>query len=184
MKPAARGNPVSPKKNRVENVVLVGCNPHVIAISTCHVERLVLASEAPQPELVGNSPIPIIKIGKKVYAAWDLGELLELEPQKETWVLLQNTGLTSFSSVALRTGPCLAIRNLSRTWNMPKILRSRSAALGRAFLVSDVLALPDKAVIGYYLDISALWSVAEIEASAAALAEAKARQESSKHGVA
>ena len=113
---------------RSELCVVVGCHTFVSAIPTRFVSRLVLNEDvevAKQKELVYSSG--------ETFVNANLGTLLGLPPLGEACVLLQVPHAGTRVAIALRTGPCLAVRDVCVEAPLP-------AATNRPFRMVTVFA--------------------------------------------
>jgi hypothetical protein len=157
--------------------VFVACAPWVIALPTASVERLLLAEEAPLQSIVPTSEAPahlgLLASGRVVYSAWDLGTLLDLSAQSEAWVLLRIPRPGGPLPIALRTGACLSTGPLpaSSLAILPSTLASeRPGVLSAAFQVPNAgRSHPGAAPVGLALELTRLWSEAELVAAEEAL---------------
>lgn len=164
--------------------VFVKCHDATVAIATRWVERLVLAEEGrllpPRRESPPPQPgVQLAEIGGRIYAAWDLGKMLELPPQDAAWVLLRIPHAGRELPLALRTGVCLIVQPLHSVVRLPAgLYRSRRLALSGAYPTRSLKGRISSALVGLRLDPLSLWTPQELDASAAALAAAEARQRS------
>jgi hypothetical protein len=155
--------------------VFVECREVVLGLAARWVERLVLPDvvvKGPEPASAGKRRRPVVSVGERRYAAWDLGSMLGLSPVARAWLLLRVPHAGGELPIALRTGACLVVRELGGLTALPAgMFTLRAHALGRAFAVERVAPGRGRSV-GLYLDVPRLWAESELAASAAALAEA------------
>lgn len=161
-----------------ELAVFVDCRDVVLGLSARYVERLVLAAEArtltPREPAGARKSRPLVEVGGKVYVAWDLASMLGLQPTTRSWLLLRVPYGNDVLPLALRTGICLAVRELGALTPLPSAMFTlRSPALTRAFAVDKVAPRHGRSV-GIFVDVPRLWAEGELAASAAALAGAAA----------
>jgi hypothetical protein len=154
------------------------CHGAVLAIAARWVERLLLAEEVALPE--GQSRVQgagqVIEVAGAPYAAWDLGQMLEVSPMQHAWVLMKVPYAGKEVPMALRTGPCLIVQPLAGSTNLPiGVFRGRRSALAGAFMLKGLKGAAGEGLVGLRLDPSRLWTNVELEASSAALAAAQAR---------
>jgi hypothetical protein len=94
----------------------VACGPWAIAFPAESVDRLLSAGEAlpsPPPDLAEASPAHLGRLAEGPgYSAWDLGVLLGVGPQSESWVLGRVPGPGGELRLAFRTGSCLSVAPL------------------------------------------------------------------------
>jgi hypothetical protein len=157
--------------------VLTACHDWVCALEAPCTERLALPGEVQRRRPAGGARapgVPIVEHNDVAYAAWNLGTLLELAPTSHTWILLQIPHRDAPLRLALAAGPCLAVRPLTARISVPRgVFRDRAAAIQSAFAAREVVPKATSPV-GYVLDVRALWTVEERDASASALAAARA----------
>lgn len=163
-----------------ELAVFVDCRDVVLGLSARYVERLVLAAEAraltPREPAgaTGRKSRPLVEVGGKVYVAWDLASMLGLQPTTRSWLLLRVPYGSEVLPLALRTGVCLAVRELGALTPLPSAMFTlRSPALTRAFALDQVAPRHGRSV-GLFIDLPRLWAEGELAASAAALSGAMA----------
>lgn len=89
-----------------ELAVLVRFGELVVAIAAQRVSRIVMADEAVE---VPGRATPCIRLGTQVLPAWDLGELLGLSEPRAAWLVIATSDEPSASTIALSTGPCMAV---------------------------------------------------------------------------
>jgi hypothetical protein len=94
--------------------VFVACASWAFAVPTSAVDRLIAASDTAlrpcdrpgSPAHLGTLPEP------PGYSAWDLGALLGLRPESESWILCRVPGASGELRIALRSGVCLSVGSL------------------------------------------------------------------------
>lgn len=162
------GAPGSEDERAPGSVVLLRCPPHLFALDSGAVERLLLTEEARFEEAPQGAGPSRAYVSGLAWAAWDLGLLLGAARQSAALVLLRQPRTKSGAGVALRTGPCIAVKRLPATLPLPRgIFAGRPGAVTRCFEAAAALGKPDEALLGYLLDPEGLWTEAELSASEA-----------------
>ena len=157
-----------------EAAVVFRCQSHLLAVASRWVERLLMSEEVKAEEGAGAEGVARVWIDGHAWAAWDLGVMLGVGSQTVAHVLLRVPWRNGSIRLALRTGPCLAVRRLPPTWPLrPEVFASRLGAVSGAFDAS-ALGKPAEALMGFVLEPASLWTLAELELSAT-LADARTR---------
>jgi hypothetical protein len=168
---------------REELCLYLDCAPYLLAVETRWVERLLLAEEVlvTEPdgsEIAADRPLrgdAIVRAGGAAFAAWDLDALLEVKAGRRAWVLMQLPAAPRAAAVALRTGPCLFVRELKASVALPPgLFRSRTHAITHAFAAADVKAGAAAAPVGIQLDPTRLFSNDELDRAQSTLTKASA----------
>ncbi len=155
------------RERPADAAVFFHCPPHLLALGARFVERLLLR-EALDEERVEDHECPRIWVAGQPFAVWDLGLLLGLGPQSAAAVLLRLPWEGGTLGLALRTGPCAAVKRLPQLHPVPgAAFAHRPGALSLAFRASDALGDHAETPMGYVLDPSSLFTAAELAASAA-----------------
>jgi hypothetical protein len=150
-----------------ELCIVFECHAVVCAAPARLVDRLVLAEEATllpaaSPGSALDGERVVVSAGQR-FAAWDLGELLELPPLSTAWMLLRLPHRSASITLALRTGRCRAVERLGHTVSVPRgVFRRRKGAFPAAFARGGL--------VGVFLDPLALFTSDELETSARTLA--------------
>jgi hypothetical protein len=169
---------VSVKDAPAELVVVVGCHGLVCTLPVRHVDRLALREEVeplrPAPGKRRESAAQqLVVAAGQVYAAWNLGTMLELPPLSVAWVLLRVPSPAGPVAIALRTGPCLMVQLAPPAVPLPpRVVRARPGAVSGAFATATLPGKRLDGLVGLTLDPERLWSEAELQASRAAIAAA------------
>jgi hypothetical protein len=151
-----------------ELCIVFECHAIVCALPVRLVDRLVLAEEATLLPAAGagrtlDGERLVVSAGQR-FAAWDLGELVELPPLSTAWVLLGIPHRSASVALALRTGRCRAVERLGRTVGVPPgVFRRRKGAFPAAFARDGA--------VGLFLDPLALFTSDELATSARTLAQ-------------
>lgn len=154
-----------------ELCIVVGCHTFACAIPTRYVLRLVLNEDV---NVVPGSGGRIVTSGGEHYAASNLGELLELAPLADAWVLLHMPTPRGPVPIALRTGPCLVVREVGVEAPLPNgLFKRRGDAVFGAFVAGAVRGFAENTLYGLVLNLGKLWSDAELEALRSTLAQAE-----------
>ncbi len=147
----------------------VACRLHqlVVAIPARWVSRLVLPHEVRNLREPVDEPagLPaVVECAGVAHAAWDLGLLLGEPEVSGAWFLMRIPHRGKILALALRTGECLAVAATPKAFELPpRAFERRPLAIGRAF--TGQLARGG----GLILDVSHLWTEAELDASVRAL---------------
>jgi hypothetical protein len=137
--------------------VFVACQHLVCAIPTEHVIRLILPSEA--TELTPG----VLLVNRQSYAIWDLGERLGLTSAREAWCLVRIPYKAGGLLLAIGTGRCWSVSPLRETRSLPsQLFRDKRSAVRGAFAADP---RHGGALLGIELNLSRLWSPAELKAS-------------------
>jgi hypothetical protein len=161
-------------------VVVVACHGVVCTLPVGCVDRLVRRDEveAFRPTAgkgpAGGSRQQLVTASGDIYAAWNLGTMLELPPLSAAWVLMQVPSPEGPVAMALRTGACLMVQSAPPSVPVPPgIFRARSAAMTGAFPTTSLRGKQLEALVGICLDPLQLWSAAELESSRLAVEQAE-----------
>ena len=162
--------PSSPRLRRVEAqselCIVVACHTFVVAIPARFVTRLVLNEDVtPAPD---GGP-GLVQSDGELFVASNLGPLLGLPPLGEAYVLLHLPHAGGRVPLALRTGPCLVVREVSVEAPLPHgLFKARGEAMLGAFVADASRGLNGGALYGLVLDAANLWTRAELDAAAQA----------------
>jgi hypothetical protein len=161
---------VLPTAKRDEELcVVTACHGLVCALPAKWVERLVLPAEV--AAVAATTAAPLVLVGERQYAAWNLGTLLELPPLADAWALLRVPHGGHDLPIALSMGTCLVVQRLPKATPLPAgAFRARAGALSGAFATVGVRGRATTAALGVWLDPSRLFSDDELAACARALA--------------
>ncbi len=159
---------------RSELCIVVACHTFVVAIPTRFVSRLVLDEDvtpvAERPDLV--------QAGAEAFVAASLGPLLGLPALAEAWVLLHVPHASHRVAIALRTGACLMVREVSVEAPLPRgIFEARGQAVLGAFVADAAHGFAGSTLYGLMLDPVRLWTGEELEAALSALRGPRPRKE-------
>ncbi len=151
-----------------DTAVIFRCGPQLLAVATRFVERLLLGDEVGAGEGTAGTWPARLRIDGRPFAAWDLGLMLGLGPQSAAQVLLRLPFRAGAVALALRTGPCVAVKRLPKASPLPGgIFRARPGAVLGVFEAAKALGKPDEALLGYLLEPTALWTEEELQVCAA-----------------
>lgn len=152
--------------------VLVESSPLVCAIPTASVSRLLLDEDVVVVTPSDDPERPArLRVGNEHWLGFELGALLETDASRGAWVLLSLSLGGNALPIALRTGRCLAVREVPAGVALPgHLFRSRPRALRAAFPLTG-LGVSSSAVCGARLDPEGLLEGEPIRNAIAALDE-------------
>lgn len=160
--------------------LFVRCHGALLALDTGSIERVVLNEDVsalprpalPAPESAAGADLAPVRVGATTYAAWDLARLLGLPEVRTAFVLLRQADSRRSLPLALRTGPCVNVSDLSSAAvRLPEnLFRERGAALRAVFPLDGGRADSAGTPVGFELSLDRLWSPAELEFAQATLA--------------
>ena len=160
---AAANSPPGGRADDAELCVVVACHAFPCALPARRVVRLLLPDEVP------DAADGVIRAVDGVFAAWNLGELLQLGPLGDAWVLLHVPHRGATVPIALQTGVCLSVQPLATRFPLPPgLFHARPAALWAAFLAHEVRA-GQAGLVGLHFDPARAWTAAELDQSASAV---------------
>jgi len=157
-----------------ELCVVLACHQLVCVLPARWIERLVMPDEVASiaPVSAEAHAPPLVLVGEKHFAAWNLGVLLGLAPLDAAWVLLRVPHKGATLPIALHTGACLVVQPLAPGVSFPAgAFRARPGAV--------VSALPTSAIksrlavdLALCLDPAHLWGEDELDLAARVLGAA------------
>jgi hypothetical protein len=132
-----------------ELAVMVRFGELVVAIAAQRVARIVMADEA----VAVAGPTPSVRIGDAVMPAWNLGALLGFAEPPAAWLVMTTSDEASAPSIALGTGPCIAVASHDGISALPAGVVTAPIAAVLGVFVTDA-ALRDRGVgpLGVRLD--------------------------------
>jgi len=151
-----------------ELCIVVECHTFVGAIPVRYVTRLVLNEDVtPVPQFGAE----FVQSGGDLFVASNLGALLELPALGSAWVLLHVPHAGGRVPIALQTGTCVAVREVCVEAPLPAgLFRARGAAVLGAFVADASRGFGGSTLYGLVLDLTKLWSRAELDISARLIA--------------
>jgi hypothetical protein len=152
-----------------ELCILVGCHTFVCAIPTRVVVRLALPEDV---ETVDHTGGQLVRSGDDWFAVENLGTLLKLEALAGAWVLLRLPHRGAHVSIALRTGPCFAVRDVAVEAPLPSGLFELRGEAVRGAFVAATRGIKE-ALYGLVLNVEELFQDEELAVAARALAQAR-----------
>jgi hypothetical protein len=153
------------REGKSELAVLVACHTFLVAIPARSVVRLFLPDEVTAHVKEGDALLGTVRAGDRTCAAWDLGQLLELPPTSQAWVVLDVVADGRPLAVALRTGVCALVAEVRAEAALPgRIFKKRGQAFPAAFAATS-LGTEVPALFGLWLDPAKLLGRDEIAAS-------------------
>lgn len=146
-----------------ELFVVVVCHAFPCALSSRWIVRLLL------PDEVRVRDAGVIEVEDRLFAAWNLGEMLGLDPLGDAWILLDVPHDGASVPIALQTGACLAAQPLTTRFPLPSgLFHARRGALGAAFVAKEVGA-GQFGLVGLYFDAARAWTREELDRSKSAV---------------
>lgn len=149
--------------------LFVECHEFLCSVDTRAIERLVL----PEDVVVLSSKegsIPVVQVGGRPYAFFNLGVLLGLPPTRGASVLIRTVFGGAELPLCFETGTCLVVRSPEpATMFVPGLFKARRRAFASAFTVPPTMRRAGRALVGLSLDIGELASAKERESAASAL---------------
>jgi hypothetical protein len=149
--------------------VFFACDAFVCAIHVRSVVRLATLEEAQVIGAAPGAPLDgtcVVDAGDAPFAAWDLSRLLEIPQFAGAFVLLRIPWRGAEVPIALRTGPCLVVRDLPGVAPVPaSLFRARRGAIVGAFDASALGAPSAGRVAGLEIDPARLLDAADLETS-------------------
>lgn len=144
-----------------ELCVVVGCHTFACAIPIRHISHLLLNEDVSE---VSRSRGLVVSAGGEFYATSNLGSQLELPASTGDWVLLHMPTKRNPMPIALRTGRCLVVRDVSiRAPLVPSFFKQRGEAIAGAFITGANKGFPEGIVCGLVLNVGGLWTERELE---------------------
>lgn len=154
-----------------ELCVVVGCHSLACAIPTRYIAHLALNEDA---TAVAGTDGRVIKVAREYYATSNLGPLLELPLLADAWVLLHLPTTNGSVPIALRTGPCLVVRDVAVEAPLsPTLFKYRGEAVAGAFVAGQLRGYADDTLYGLVLNAHKLWTAQELAQLQDAVASAK-----------
>jgi hypothetical protein len=156
--------------DRPELSLFVECHEFVCTIDTRSIERLVLPYEV--IPVSRDGPVPVVQVGSRAYASFNLGRLLAMRPTQGASILVR----TVFGGIELplcfETGPCLVVRAPEPTVKLlGGLFNARRRAIGAAFVLPAAMAVPGRSPVGLTVDLDELVTAAERDSAARSLRE-------------
>jgi hypothetical protein len=118
-----------------ELAVLVRFGDLVVAVAAQRVSRIVMADE------VADAPgraTPSIRLGASVLPAWDLGALLGFSEPPAAWLVMTTSDEPNAATIALGTGPCMAVASHEDISALPPGVVSAPSAAILGVFATDV----------------------------------------------
>ena len=144
------------------------CHDFVCTIDTRAIERLVLPYEITL--LSRDGAVPVVQVGQRNYASFNLGRLLGQPPTHGASVLFR----TVFGGVELalcfETGPCLVVRPPEKNVKvLSGLFNARRRAISAAFDLPEAMRAAGRSPVGLCIEIEELVTAAERNSAAASL---------------
>lgn len=145
---------------RSELCVVVACHTFACAIPVRYVERLALDEDV--KAVPGRSAV--VESNGERFAAANLGTLLGTPQLGQAWVLLRVPVANGVVPIALRTGPCLMVRQVAiEAPLLPGLFERRGAAVLGAFTAGTQRGFAEQIAYGLVLALHQLWEPRELE---------------------
>lgn len=146
----------------------VECHEFVCTIDTRAVERLVLAYEI--KPVSGDGVVPIVQVGSRMYASFNLGRLLGMRPTHGSGVLVRTVFGGAELPLCFETGPCLVVRPAEPTIRLASgLFNARRRAIVSAFPLPLAMLSAGRSPVGLTLVLEEVVSAAERDSAAGSL---------------
>ena len=173
--PVPRRAPLRAEEPR-DLCVVLACHQLVCAVPARWIERLVRPEEVASiaaPASPDRHRPPLVLVGERHFAGYNLGTLLGLAPLDGAWLLMRVPHKQDEIPIALHTGTCLVVQHLAPGVAFPGgVFRARAGAIVSAFPARSIKGRV-AAEIAFWLDPARLWSDDELAGAAAALEAVK-----------
>lgn len=148
--------------------LFVECHEFVCTIDTRSVERLVLPDEV---SLVRHDgAVPIVRVGNRNYASFNLGRLLGQPPTHGASVLLRAVFGGVELPLCIETGPCLVVRPPEPNVKLLSgLFNARRRAVTAAFELPPAMRARGRSPVGLSIEIDELVTAAERDSAATSL---------------
>lgn len=169
------------RRDNTENTYLVvECGEMLFAFHSLRVRRALLndgiqvmksAHDSSKAGEKSRCP-PVASLGDLTWVAWDMGLIVRQDTTRRSWLLFDVPYGDSTLLLGLRIGVCLAVASIPRRSPLPPgIFERRAPAFRSGFVVEEESRIGTAHVgrLGIIVDERRLWSMAELQASAAAL---------------
>lgn len=158
---------------KVELSLFVECHDFVLTIDTRSIERLVLPYEI--VPLGHEGPIPVVEVGGRNYASFNLGRLLGMPPTHGASILVRSVFGGHELPLCYETGPCLVVRPPERAVKLAAgMFNARRRAIVGGFPLPAVMAAPRRSPVGLTLALDELLTAAERDSASSCLRSAPA----------
>jgi len=146
-----------------ELAVMVRFGDLVVAVAAQRVSRIVMADEVVE---VAERELPSVRIGDAVLPAWDLGKLLGFSEPPAAWLVMTTSDEPGAPTIALGTGPCVAVTSHDGVLALPAGVVSAPAAAVVGVFATDA-ALRDRGLghLGVRIDPMRLISSSGVPAA-------------------
>lgn len=146
----------------------VECHEFVCTIDTRSIERLVLPYEVAL--VTREGAVPVVRVGSRNYASFNLGRLLGQPPTHGASILLR----TVFGGVELplcfESGPCLVVRPPDPNVKLlAGLFNARRRAISAAFELPAAMRASGRAPVGLAIEVDDLLTAAERDSAATSL---------------
>jgi hypothetical protein len=148
--------------------LFVECHAFVCSLSTEAIERLVLPHEV--TPLASSGAVPLVQVGGRTYASFNLGRLLRLPPTTGASVLVRARFAGAEIPLCFETGPCLVVQRPEVSTPLTGgLFNANRRAFQGAFSLPLSMRMAGRSPVGLALDIEELASATERESAATSL---------------
>lgn len=167
-----------PRSKDDDLCIVFECSPWVCGVPTAWVKRLLSVDEArllavtprglerqdPRAAIEGGM---LLEVGRRRFAAWDFGRLVELGALSSGWLLMMIPHGQRSVALALRVGPCIAVEVFAAGVALPQgLFRARREAFEQAFAFQPKAQPGARPSVGLRMNPAALWTRDELDLSA------------------
>ena len=142
--------------------LLALCGDLVVAIDAMSIREIRRVAETEARRVDRN--LYAVDLDVRTVPGWDLGELLQLGPCSNAWVIADIPRRSSTRTIGLRVGRCISVCKLPRCSPIPpSVFTGRRGALAAGFsthTIPEVQGVPS----GLVLDLAQLLTRAELDA--------------------
>lgn len=143
----------APARQRARDIselaVLVRFGALVVGIAAQRVSRIVMADEA----VAVAGAAPSVRIGDVVLPAWDLGRLLGFSEAPAAWLVMTSSDAPGAPTIALGTGPCIAVAPHDAVSPLPPgVVNAPAAAVVGVFVTDPALRERGAGHLGVRID--------------------------------
>jgi hypothetical protein len=148
--------------------LFVECHDFVCTIDTRAIERLVLPYEVSLVSREGA--VPVVQVGQRNYASFNLGRLLGQPPTHGASVLLRTVFGGAELPLCFETGPCLVVRPPEPNVKvLSGLFNARRRAISAAFQLPEAMRVAGRSPVGLCIEIDELITAAERDSAATSL---------------
>jgi hypothetical protein len=146
----------------------VECHEFVCTIDTRGLERLVLPYEV--RSVKSDGVVPVVEVGGRNYASFNLGRLLGMPPTHGSSILVRTVFGGAELPLCFETGSCLVVRPAEPTIKLASgLFSARRRAIVSAFPLPIAMRIGRRSPVGLTLEVDELVSAAERDSAAGVL---------------